>query len=342
MDSGVAMSVNPPRPQPARHARAAPTEKAMNQHPTAANAGQRILITGATGFIGVDLVEALLRRGARVTAQTRDAAACRKRLGPRVATIAAGDWPGDARFDAVVNLAGARIAPLPWTAARRATLRASRIGTTDDLVRRFAAAAPPPAVWVQASAVGYYGPHDAALALTERSARGDDFAARLCGDWEASAAPMAGLGTRVCALRLGLVLGRGGALPGLLLPIRLGLGGPLGGGRLAFPWIHVDDVVALMLDCIDNPARSGAYNAVAPQAHTQGSFGRCAAHLLSRPFWLPAPSFPLRLLGEVSQLFLDGQHVVPERLLGDGWEWRFPALRGALESILAESGVAPR
>ena len=253
-------------------------------------------------------------------------------------TLSATHWPDDVHFDGVINLAGARIAPLPWTAARRETLRGSRIGTTESLVCRLKAATNPPTVWVQASAVGYYGLHDATLALTECSPKGDDFAARLCSDWEASARQMAGSGTRVCTLRLGLVLGRGGALSGLLLPIRLGLGGPLGGGKQAFPWIHVDDVVALILDCIDNPARNGVYNAVAPQAQTQDSFGRCAAHLLSRPFWLPVPSWPVRLLGQVSQLFLEGQHVVPERLLGDGWEWRFPELRSALQSILTGGG----
>lgn len=307
----------------------------MNNHQAEIiNTHQRVLVTGATGFIGAQVVKALQQRGVHVTALSRDPATCQQRFGASVACISLTHWPDDAQFDAVVNLAGARIAPLPWTSARRETLRKSRIGTTESLVRRLAATAKPPTVWIQASAVGYYGLHDAGVALTEQSGIGTDFAAQLCGDWENAAAQVTALGSRLCTLRFGLVLGHGGALPGLLLPIRLGIGGRLGSGKQAFPWIHVDDVIALILNCIDDPTRTGIYNAVAPQAHTQESFGRCAAQLLSRPFCLPTPSFALRLLGDVSQLFLGGQHVVPERLQSEGWAWRFPTLDEALKDLL--------
>jgi len=277
---------------------------------------------------------ALRQRRVRVVALTRDPVACKQRLGPEVEAITLAHWAEGRQFDAVVNLAGAQIAPMPWTRGRRETLIASRIGTTENLLQRIATADKSPQVWVQASAVGYYGVHDAVVTLTERSAQGNDFAARLCGDWEASATKIEAAGTRLCTLRLGLVLGPGGALPGLLLPIRLGIGGPVGSGKQPFPWIHIDDVVSLILECLDNPARVGTYNAVSPQMHTQSSFGRCAATILSRPFWLAAPAFLLRLLGEVSQLFLDGQHVVPDRLLREGWVWRFPDLSEALINIL--------
>jgi len=302
--------------------------------------GKHVLVTGATGFIGSRVVEDLLRRGTRVTALTRDMKGCRRQLGPDVGIITSARWPTDIQFDAVVNLAGARIAPIPWTARRRKTLRQSRIDLTQSLVRQLRSSpGKQPSVWIQASAVGYYGLHDAAIALTEQSPQGDDFAAHLCSEWEAAAASIAQAGTRLCILRLGLVLGRSGALPGLLLPIRMGMGGPLGKGTQAFPWIHVDDVVALILECIDNPARIGTYNAVAPEAHTQASFGRCAARMLSRPFWLPVPQFSLRLLGEVSQLFLDGQHVVPERLLHEAWTWRYPNLSQALTNIISGHSI---
>ena len=294
-----------------------------------------ILVTGATGFIGARLVNALRQRGHKLTALTRDRRRCRQLFGLEVEAL---DWSTDftsQAFDAVVNLAGARIAPLPWTTGRRKQLRHSRVANTETLVKSLTNSMNPPKVWVQASAVGYYGMEPTNELMSEANPAGQDFPAKLCLDWETAAAPIQSCGTRLCILRLGLVLGAGGALPGLLLPIRMAFGGPLGTGMQPFPWIHIDDVVRLILACLEGDRWHGAYNAVAPERHTQSSFARCAAHLLNRPYWFPAPAFPLRLLGEVSQLFLDGRQVVPKRLLEQSWDWTYPELKPALASLIA-------
>lgn len=297
----------------------------------------RVLVTGASGFIGAHLVSAFVRSGHEVSALTRDKARCRRRLGANVQLLGWEDDLGAQGFDAVVNLAGARIAPAPWTKHRREVLRGSRIAFTERLVQSLAAAPRAPSVWVQASAVGYYGMSHSDSAMAEENDPAEDFGARMCRDWEAAAAPVTVKGTRLCAMRMGVVLGHGGALPGLLLPIRLGLGGPLGEGAQPFPWIHIDDVTAFVLACLEDSSMQGAYNLVAPEQHTQASFTRAACEVLRRPFWLPAPAFPLRLLGEVSQLFLDGRRIVPRRLLEASWHWRHPALKGALSELTRNS-----
>lgn len=302
----------------------------------AARPAQRILITGATGFIGTRLTDALLNLGYQVTALTRDKARCHARLGTQVEAITWDNMIGSRSFNAVINLAGARIAPLPWTGARRKKLRDSRIAFTERLTQILSQSPNPPAVWVQASAVGYYGASQSDDVMTESDPPSTDFASTLCADWENAANGAVNYGTRLSTLRFGVVLGHGGALPGLLMPMQLGLGGPLGSGTQPFPWIHVDDVIRLIIACIEDDKRSGVYNAVAPDAHTQASFARTACAILGRPYWLPAPALPVRLLGDVSQLFLDGRQVEPRRLIEDGWVWSHASLHSALRHLINE------
>lgn len=297
---------------------------------------QRVLITGASGFVGSHLAAHLVRSGYLVAALTRDKAHCRSRLGVDVETLAWDETLSRRSFDAVINLTGARIAPTPWTEERRQVLRRSRISLTEHLVRSLAATASTPEVWIQASAVGFYGMSRADDEMTEANPPGDDFAARLCADWEEAAKPIVGHGAKLSILRMGLVLGNGGALPGLLLPIRLGLGGPLGNGSQPFPWIHIDDVVKLVVACLEE-SRIGIVNAVAPEQHTQASFARAACEILGRPFWFPTPALPLRMLGEVSGLFLEGRQIKPRRLLNEGWTWHHPTLKSALTNLIGTS-----
>ena len=306
-------------------------------NPFAGQPPQRVLVTGGTGFIGRALVERLLDAGHAVTVLTRDPARAAGLLGGRVACVRSADaLAPDAAFDAIVNLAGAPVVGPRWTERRKALLLASRVGVTRALAGWLKRAPGRPAVWVQASAIGFYGARDPGEALTEDSPAGRGFMAELCVRLEAAAGEIADLGVRVVALRLGLVFGRGGgALPALLLPYRFGLGARLGDGRQVVSWIHRDDVIALVARSLGDASMRGAYNAVAPEAVAQADFAAAAGRALHRPVWLRVPAAPVRLLaGEMAQLFVDGQRVVPRRLLDTGYAFRFPTLRAALEDLV--------
>ena len=299
-----------------------------------------VLVSGATGFIGGYVVRRLIARGDAVIVWARDADRAISRFGPhvRVVTRLAELEPQaghETRIDAIINLAGTPIFA-PWTAARRAQLLASRIETTRELVR-FAACLPrAPRVLVSASGAGYYGVRDE-TPLDESAASQPIFQSQLCQQWEQAAQAAEGAGTRVVCLRIGVVLGRnGGALPQLAIPARWALAAVLGTGRQWISWIHIDDLVRLIEFAIDKPAVRGALNAVAPRAVTQRQFQQTLSQVLRRPLWLRVPAFMLRaLLGEMSQLLLEGQRVVPARALALGFVFRHAQLARALSEILA-------
>lgn len=304
---------------------------------------QHVLVTGGTGFIGRLLVQALLQDGHRVSVWTRDPAAAARCLPSGVACVAAlRDVP---RCDVVINLAGARILGWPWTAARRATLLASREGLTARLVDWMAASPAKPWLMVSASAIGYYGvqPPGDDRALDESSPPQPVFMSELCQRWEQAALRAADLGVAVVRLRLGVVLGREGALPQMLLPIRLGLGGPLGGGRQWFSWVHVHDVLRALAHAWTLAQRARVagvaigtpvYNVTAPGALRQAEFSRIAARRLGRPCFLPTPGLPLRLaLGAQAELLTHGQRVAPRQLLGSGFAFGFSDAGAALEDL---------
>lgn len=299
-------------------------------------ADRSFLITGATGFIGQCLVRALLRDGQRVTVLTRQARQAAWLFDGRVDCVdSMVQLPPSRRFDVVINLAGARILGWRWTAARRAALRASRVGLTDKLVAWIAAAEHKPALMVSASAIGYYGiqRHGDDAVLTEEAAPQPMFMSDLCREWEQAAQGAAAHGVRVACTRFGLVLGTQGALPMMLLPIKLGLGGPLGGGAQWLSWIHVDDVIGGIAH-LCRSGGAGVYNFTAPESLTQAQFSRVAAGVLHRPYGLPTPGWPMRLLlGEQADLLLEGQRVAPVRLLGEGYAFHYPHLDGALRSL---------
>lgn len=310
----------------------------MNTVPPSSNADfkPRALVSGGTGFIGSALVRRLLALGWSVSVITRDVKKCKRLFGDKVAACEySEELPHSTSIDAVVNLAGAPIGPIPWTNGRKRSLLASRLDTTKRLLDLVTRLAIKPQVWVQASAIGYYGIHEMSRVLTESAEAGTGFAAGLCKSWEALAYPMQEMDIRLCTLRFGLVLGRGGALHGLLLPLSLGMGGKIGNGQQPFSWIHHEDAVDCVIACINNKKMRGIYNVVAPEVHTQETFMRSAGDILRRPVWLTIPALPIRLLmGEMSQLFLDGQHVVSARLQEQGFPFQYPDLRGALINIL--------
>ncbi len=294
----------------------------------------RVAITGASGFVGRALSIALADRG--------DTPVPARRSDPDAAlrwSSDSGFEPADALggFDAVVHLAGENVAGGRWTARRKAAIRSSRVEGTRRVVEALATASPRPPVLVSMSAVGYYGtPGD--TELTETSKSGDDFLAEVCTAWEAEARKAESLdGSRVVRLRLGTVLGRnGGAVAKMLPAFRLGIGGRLGDGDQYMSWIHLDDVVGVILRAIDDASFQGAYNVTAPSPVTNAVFTRAMGSALRRPTVIPVPKFALKLaFGEMADnVLLQGQRVLPHRLRESGFEFRFNTLEHALEDVL--------
>jgi uncharacterized protein len=302
----------------------------------------RVAVTGASGFVGRRLVEALLARGDQVVALGRrpgdmhlPAAAERRRFDPNDAAPQPGAFEG---ADAVVHLAGESIAGR-WTAAKKRAIADSRVAGTRCLVESLAAARAKPAVLVAASAVGFYGSRGDEP-LFESAAPGGDFLADVCARWEAAADAARGLGVRTVLLRTGIVLGNGGALASMAPPFRLGLGGPFGSGRQFVPWIHLDDVVALYLFALDRPL-AGAVNAVAPDYATSARFAQALGSAVARPALAPAPGIALHaVLGEFASTILASQLVIPAKAEDAGFAWSHPFLEEAMARAL-DSKLAP-
>lgn len=301
--------------------------------------GQEVLVTGGTGFIGVPLCHQLQARGARVTVLTRDTLKAAQLLGTGVNLVTALNQLPERAFDAVINLAGEPLGSGRWNARRKEEFRRSRIATTEALLEDCRQRDRFPRVLVSGSAVGFYG-DGGERPLTEENDSGSGFSARLCRDWEAVADRFADAGTRVCRLRTGMVLGPdGGALKSMLLPFRLGLGGRLGSGRQWMSWIHREDLVRLILHCLDREEIVGPVNGTAPNPVTNRYFTRTLAAALHRPAFFPMPAPVLRLLvGDMAdELLLVSQRVLPEAAIETGFEFQFPELGPALEQILSES-----
>ncbi len=299
----------------------------------------RIVITGATGFVGQRLVERLKNRGHALRAWVRSPASAARTLGADVTLIDASGGRAAMQAaiddaDAIVNLAGEPVIGRRWSAAQKQALRASRIGVTDLIVDAIAAA-PRPRVLVSTSAVGYYG-DTGAREVDEDSPPGTDFLAALSVEWEAAALRAEQHQTRVCLVRIGLVLGRdGGVLGSLLPPFRLGLGGPIGDGKQYFPWVHIDDLIAMQLAALEREDLHGPLLAVAPGIVTNREFGAALGRALHRPAVLRVPAFALRLaLGESASALLNGQRAVPRRTQALGFGFQFPELGPALADLL--------
>jgi uncharacterized protein len=290
---------------------------------------KRITITGGTGRLGRLLVERLEGRGDEVTILSRDPA-----KGVRYDPLNA-PAPPDALAgrDAVVHLAGEGIAQR-WNDETLRRIKESRMLGTRNLVAGIAQADPRPRALISASAVGYYG--NAPYPIDEDAPPGDDVLADVCVAWEREADKAAELGLRVVKVRTGVVLDRhGGALQKMLLPFRLGVGGPVAGGRQYIPWIHADDLVGIYLAASDGGDWTGPVNATAPEPVTNRAFSRALGRALRRPAVLPIPGAALRLLyGDMAEIVTTGQRAVPRRPLELGYAYRHPDLDEALRDAL--------
>lgn len=306
---------------------------------------QCVLVAGATGFIGQLLVRALLADGHQVVVLTRRPAVANTLFDGKVKTIfALQELPADFPINLVVNLAGARILGWRWSEARKKILRASRIALTQSLVDWIAQAEHKPALMLSASAIGYYGiqPQGDATELRETNEPQAIFMSQLCQQWEAEAVRARDFGVTVDVLRFGVVLGHQGALPMMLLPIKLGVGGKLGSGQQWMSWIHIQDLLRGIAHlcrmhfaaAVVPQTRGGIYNFTAPEAISQVDFSRQAASVLHRPSIIPTPAFIMRwLLGEQADLLLEGQRVIPHNLLSAGFQFEFPTVASALADL---------
>jgi uncharacterized protein (TIGR01777 family) len=305
----------------------------------------RIFLTGGTGLVGTRLVKRLVERRDEVVVLTRRPAAARELLGPAVTPVEgdpaiAGEWMAKATAcDGVINLAGENLFARRWDGPFKQVLVDSRVKSTQNVARALAQA-PRRAdgtskALVSASAVGIYGPHGDEE-LTEDSAPGSDFLAKLCVDWEKATEAAAAAGIRTAVVRVGVVLDKnGGALAKLLTPFKLGMGGAVAGGKQWMSWIHHQDLGSLFLLALDDSRASGPLNGTAPNPVTNGDFSKALGRVMHRPTFVPTPAFALRMaLGEVADVVTLGQRVLPKGPLALGLKYSFPSIDAALADIV--------
>ncbi len=301
-----------------------------------------VLITGGSGFLGQRISQELIARGDRVTVLSRDAA----KTGGRVPGVRTAGWTPTKegpwfdeidRVDAVVHLAGEVVAQR-WSAAKKAEIVASRVGSTDRLVEAIGRAKHRPKVLVCASATGFYGASDAATELDETSPRGKGFLAELVEQWEASAKKAEEFGVRVVNLRIGVVFGKGGgALEKMVPAFKLFVGGPIGTGKQIYSWIHIDDVAGLALLAIDDDRVTGPINATSPYPESAGQVAKVIGATLNRPSFFKVPRVIVdAMLGEAAEVVTESQRVLPKRAIELGYAFRYARLQPAIESILGQ------
>jgi uncharacterized protein len=299
---------------------------------------KHVVLAGGNGMVGRHIVEALLKEGTQVTVLSRSPEAANL---PSGATARSWDELPSALegADAIINLAGEGIADKRWSDARKRAIVQSRVESTTRLIEACAKLAQKPATFVNASAVGFYGGHDGSP-LDENTKAGDGFLAKVCVDWEKAAENVKALGVRLVLMRIGVVLeAKGGALPKIALPIKLFQGAKLGSGQQGLSWIHIDDLVALILEAAKNSAFEGPINATAPMPVTNETFTRYLAKALHRPV-LPVPAFMTELgvkllVGEMAQeMLLDGAFVYPRKAEKLGFNFKFRDAETAIADLV--------
>lgn len=287
-----------------------------------------ILVSGATGFIGQSLLKLLLPHQYKIYAVVRK---IDTRLDASVTQVTLETLSDiDEKMDVFINLAGENIASQPWTVKRKKNLYDSRVALTD---RVRSGLKHPPSLVISMSAIGYYGVARQGI-FSEDTPPQAGFSHELCKAWEDSANAFSSTHTRVVIFRLGVVLGKGGALSKMRLPFKLGAGGPIAGGKQWFSWIHIDDVTKAILTAIHNSDYKGEYNLVAPQLIEQHHFAKAYAHSLNRPAVLPTPKWMLNaIFGEMACLLTEGAKIVPQRLEQQDFKFSFRTIEKALDDI---------
>ncbi len=309
---------------------------------------KKIIVTGATGFIGTKLCSALIERGDELTVFTRNA------------TNASGIIPGAKDYiewdyhkpeqwikfiegkDSIIHLSGASITGRRWNEQYKQKILESRKLSTKNLVDAAGSLKEKPSSFISASATGYYG-DKGDIILTEESGIGNDFLAQVCKDWENASKSADDLRIRRVNIRTGIALGtEAGALRQFLLPFKLFIGGPLGRGNQWFPWIHIDDLVRIFIYSLDNNLIKGAVNAVSPNPVTMTDFARSLGKALNRPSFFPAPKFVLKLaIGEAADSITASQRAMPEKLLNSGFKFKYENINEALNDLILENNAPP-
>ncbi|AFY74549.1 TIGR01777 family protein [Synechococcus sp. PCC 7502] len=304
----------------------------------------KVVVAGGTGFIGVKLIEKLHTLGHEIILLARDSKRASRQFPsiyfPKVAVVGytplqAGNWIKVlAGADAVINLAGTPIFGEPWTPKRKQEIIQTRQLSTRVIVTAINSLSNKPKVLINGSAIGFYGT-DLSKSFDEYSLGGNDFLAEVCKLWEAETELVIQAKVRVVKLRTGIVLGKGGVLDRILPIFKLGLGGKLGSGKQWFSWIHIEDLISLILFAIANPQIENALNGTAPKPVTNLEFTKALAQVLDRPAFIPAPAASLQFLyGESATLILDGQKVLPVKSEKNGFKFQYPEITGALTQII--------
>ena len=295
----------------------------------------KILFTGGTGLIGAAFISKFVHKY-EFTVISRSPDKAREKL-PAGVQVVGGlhDVPDLCLFDAVINLAGEPIADKRWTALQKQRICQSRWDITQHLVTRLKGCTHPPSVFISGSAIGFYGRQGNKPVTETNFTVHDEFTHQVCSRWENIAMQADSDATRVCLLRTGVVLDKHqGALPKMALPVKLGVGGKIGSGEQIMSWIHIDDMVNGIDFLLNNNRCQGAYNLTAPEPETNAAFTHKLAKTLHRPNLFKVPKCVLNvIMGEAAEMVTTGQHVIPERLLDNGFIFSFPELKPALENI---------
>lgn len=304
----------------------------------------KVMITGATGFIGRQLIKALNERGHEIVILTRNPDSARFRIPVHCETVtwdpSRGSLPSSVlkEVDAVINLAGENIADGRWSAKRKRELIQSRVHSVRRLIDAMTYMDLKPQSFISASAIGFYGDRGEEF-LDEKDTRGHGFLSDVCHSWEDEILKARDLGIRTVAYRIGMVLGHdGGALDKILPPFKLGVGGKLGNGSQWMSWIHINDLVDMLIHAVENSSFEGIYNAVSPNPVRNIEFTKILGNVLRRPTMFPVPKFVLKCaLGELSELLLGGQRVKSEKIADTGFEFKYPSIQEALQEICGHS-----